>query len=325
MRIASDRDSDERFVPTGSEDLLAAACFTVLAVAVVVLPVVRATPVRPVLAVPFALVVPGYAFLAAAFPSADRLSFTARSVFSICASLPILTLVGMSLHFSPWGLTPLSELSAVAGVVLICLSVAARRRARLPPEARFSLADRELSPSSMFAAESRAESLVNGVVLVSVVVALASVGTVIATDPPTETYTEFSVLGENESGLPSGSAYPHSLSPGEPAPLYLTVHNDEGRSIDYTIVALIQRVNRTGESLAVAEERRIETVELSVGHGDERRVRTTVSTEMKGQPLHLRLLLYHGQPPTDPSVSNAYRDLHLWIDITSPDTPERGP
>jgi hypothetical protein len=32
--------------------------------------------------------------------------------------------------------------------------------------------------------------------------------------------------------------------------------------------------------------------------------------------------LYRGQPPADPTVENAYREVHLWIDVLDPSTAD---
>jgi uncharacterized membrane protein len=53
-----------------------------------------------------------------------------------------------------------------------------------------------------------------------------------------------------------------------------------------------------------------------------------VTPTLTGQRLRLAYLLYRGSPPPDPTVENAYREVHLWINvsapsaaITRPDTP----
>jgi hypothetical protein len=28
--------------------------------------------------------------------------------------------------------------------------------------------------------------------------------------------------------------------------------------------------------------------------------------------------LYRGQPPADPTVENAYREVHLWVNVSAP-------
>jgi len=38
------------------------------------------------------------------------------------------------------------------------------------------------------------------------------------------------------------------------------------------------------------------------------------------EPGNYRLvyLLYRGEPPAEPRIDNAYRELHLWINVSSP-------
>jgi hypothetical protein len=37
---------------------------------------------------------------------------------------------------------------------------------------------------------------------------------------------------------------------------------------------------------------------------------------MTGERLRLTYLLYRGAPPQTPTTDNAYRELHLWVNVT---------
>ena len=38
---------------------------------------------------------------------------------------------------------------------------------------------------------------------------------------------------------------------------------------------------------------------------------------MAGENLRLTFLLYRGQAPQDTTVENAYRELHLWVNVSA--------
>jgi len=40
---------------------------------------------------------------------------------------------------------------------------------------------------------------------------------------------------------------------------------------------------------------------------------------MTGENLRVQYLLYRGDPPAEPTQENAYRSLHLWVDVFEDD------
>jgi hypothetical protein len=42
----------------------------------------------------------------------------------------------------------------------------------------------------------------------------------------------------------------------------------------------------------------------------------TVVPDRTGDDLQLQYLLYRGEAPARPSVDRAYRELHIWVDVT---------
>ncbi len=85
--------------------------------------------VRSLLAVPFVLLVPGYAGVCAIFGTA--LGFAERLAIGIGLSLALGGLVGLALHLTPLGVRPLPWLLALIVVTLVAAAIA-RRRGALP-------------------------------------------------------------------------------------------------------------------------------------------------------------------------------------------------
>jgi uncharacterized membrane protein len=44
----------------------------------------------------------------------------------------------------------------------------------------------------------------------------------------------------------------------------------------------------------------------------------TVTPTLTGERLRLTYLLYRGESPATPTVGNAYREVHLWVNVTAP-------
>jgi uncharacterized membrane protein len=42
-----------------------------------------------------------------------------------------------------------------------------------------------------------------------------------------------------------------------------------------------------------------------------------VTPELTGDRMRLTYMLYRGAPPATPTTDNAYRELHLWVNVSS--------
>ena len=119
-------------------DLLLVAALTVVGAAVV-LTSVGGGMTRVVLGLPLALVLPGYALTAALFPE-QGLGLLDRLTLTLGTSLAGLTILGLALNWTPWGLTPATWTVALATLTLAAALVAIRRRqGRVAEPVRFSL------------------------------------------------------------------------------------------------------------------------------------------------------------------------------------------
>ena len=126
-------DAEDAGVPIPA-DLAAVALITVLTGAAVALPVVRSTPLRSLLAVPFVLFVPGYAIVAVLFPEAGAtagavgegpdgsarstdpgLTYVERAALSFGVSIAVVPLVGLVLNVTPFGIQLAPVLLSVGG------------------------------------------------------------------------------------------------------------------------------------------------------------------------------------------------------------------
>ncbi|WP_115863632.1 DUF1616 domain-containing protein [Halorussus litoreus] len=321
--------------PALSVDLLAVVGYVVVAVALLFRAGVYGTPLAVALGVPLLLFVPGYALVSALFPGAtpddavdDRtlaavrrhgLSGVERIALGFGASLALLPILGLAISLSPWPIAPWPALLAVSGFAVGCSAVGAVRRSRRPPDRRFAVplrawvrrARRAISRGSIL------DSAINVGLAIAVVMSVAAIGFAVAAPSPSESYTDVSLLTRNGTGELVAEDYPDAIEQGASEPLVVELTNHEGESTDYSVVVELQRVRDGPDGGArVVEDRRLATFTPSVDAGERWRTTHEVTPTMTGEDLRLTYLVYEGDPPEDPNSRNAYRWVHVWVDVT---------
>lgn len=295
-------------------------CFvaSVAAFGAVVLPV--STLVSVVVGVPFLLFVPGYAVTFALFPrripwhapvdvdGLDGLFPLDRLVLSVAVSVALAVIVGVNLEFTPLEIRAPTVVAVLAIVTLIAASVGVLRHSDLDRRATGTRAGAGVR--SLVGTDS--DSLATVMVVMAVAVSLVSVAVVAGTGERGETYTEFGLLTETENGDLVASDHPSTMTVGEPTPLYYTVTNREQRDHTYAIVVQLQAVSDGG---TVTRSARVDSFQSPVTAGETVQRGHTVTPTFAGDDLRLQYLLYTGEPPAEPSQSNAYRHLHIWVDV----------
>lgn len=337
-------------------DLVAVVVLTLLCVLVTTLPVVRETPLRVALGFPFVLFLPGYALIAALFPEAgdgpsvpgtagdgrdddtgrvagdadDRFSLRdghgidgiERTALSFGLSIAVVPLIGLVLNFTPWGIRFGPLLITVSGFTLVATAVAARRRWEIPPEERFSVPYRQwitAGKTELFEPESRIDAVLNVVLVVSIVLALGSVGFAIAMPSDGESFTEFYYLSETDDGELLAEEYPREFVAGEARPIVVGVENQEHERTNYTVVIEAQNVSFGGPNgtRATIHERE-QLARFSVGLAHNRTHHRTVQLRptLVGDDRRIKLLLYRDAVPDTVSADTAYRDTQFWVNVS---------
>ncbi|MFC7140589.1 DUF1616 domain-containing protein [Halosimplex aquaticum] len=318
---------------------LAAVVAVVLVTDVAALaPVVRETPLRIGVGLAFVLFVPGYAFIAALFPErsvsplliegdeegvagADRgIDGLERVALSFGLSIAITPLVGLVLNFTPWGIRLVPTLASVSGFTLIAIGVAAYRRWELPPEERFRVPYREwaaVGRAELFEPATRTDAVLNVALVASVLLATSSVGYAVLIPQDGERFSEFYLLTETDDGELVADNYPTEFTVGEGRPLVVGIGNEEHQRTDYTVVSQLQRVAVSNNSTTVLRSERLSTFGQTLGHNETWHTNRTVTPTFEGRNLRLLFLLYRGSAPDSPTIDNAYRETHLWINVTA--------
>lgn len=321
-------------------DLAAVLGITLLTDLVVLLPIVRDTSLRVVLGLPFILFLPGYAFVAALFPdrgpnrgskrtegpSSGRISgrrgidYIERIALSFGLSIATVPLLGLGLNYTPWGIRVAPILLTVSLFTLVMAAIAVHRRNELPPEDRFRVPYNRWASSlrsDVFDPETRTDAAVNLLLVVSIVLAVASVGYALTVPDQGEAFTEFYLLTETEDGELVASGYPTEFAPGESKPVVIGIGNREHEPTAYTIVVKLERVRFGNNTTTVHESReldRFRTPRIASNETWERRY--TITPSLVGNRLRLVFLLYIDSAPQTATIENAYRETHLWINVT---------
>ena len=330
-------------------DLAATAILCLITVTVVVVPVLNETPLRVVFGLSFVLFLPGYAFIAALFPEAgdpptehdeeeesrlrDRgIDGIERVALSFGLSIAIVPLLGLVLNFTPWGITLIPILLSVAGFTLVCLAIATYRRWELPVDDRFQVPYRdwvEQARAEVFEPDDQVDAALNVALALSVILAVGVLGYAVIFPPDGEQYSEFYILGEDEDGEYVAANYPTEWVVGNTEEIVTGVGNQEHETVEYTIIVQLQEVefdrdaDENTTNVSVVESEEIERLEWTLAHNETRLEHLELGTEnaeMIGEDRRLQFLLYadHEAPvPDEPTLDNAYRDLHLWVNVSA--------
>ncbi|WP_227354024.1 DUF1616 domain-containing protein [Haladaptatus salinisoli] len=297
---------------------------------------VRGTPVAVALGLPFVLFAPGYALVSLLFPGTGpsrRSGWTSparvrregitpgeRAALSFGGSLALVPVLALSLSLASVPFEPLPVLVAVFGLTLTLSVFAALRRGNVPAEDRFGVSFRTGASrlrAALFGAESSADVALNVVLALSVVVALSAVGFAFAAPQDGERFSRLSLL-EREGGKFVTAKNPEPFEVGETKPVHVAVDNREGKSVEYTVVVQLQRVEqRPDGSARVVDRVELDRLSHRVAAGESWRTRYAISPTMAGENLRLQFLLYKGDPPANPTTSNADEHAHLWIDVAT--------
>jgi uncharacterized membrane protein len=302
-----------------SNDAVLCAVFALGAVAVSVASVPAAASALVV--GPFLLAIPGHAMTIAVFPwgapdgtgaGGDRrggLPVIDRLLLAVATSVALAVIVGVNLEWTTWPIRLRTVVGVLAALTVTCVAIGVVRRRRHPVETP------ETRPGvSVLPEPTRGSTVATLAVTVAVLGSLLTVAAVGGAEQRGERYTEFGLLTETDSGELVATGYPDDLTVGESTTLSYTITNREKRPADYVVLVQLVEIDDDGDTLRRTQLRRFE----ERLHPDEtKRLRHTVTPTVEGDGLRLTYLLYRSEPPARPSSDSAYRDLHIWVDVTA--------
>lgn len=247
-----------------------------------------------------------------------------RVALSFGLSVAIVPLVGLVLNFTPWGIRLGPILVGVSAVTLGLLVVAAERRRQLPPDEQFAVPYRQWIArvrAELFEPESQLDGVLNVLLVGSMLLAVGAVGYAVMVPPQGESFSEFYLLGEDDDGELVAANYPTEFTLGESQPVVVGITNNENEATEYTVVVQLQTVAVAGNETTVTEREQLDQFRSpQLADNETWHHEYDIAPTRTGEQLRVQFLLYRGDPPESPTVENAYRDVHLWIDVRGSDT-----
>ena len=186
--------------------------------------------IRIIIGLPFIFFIPGYILIFALFPArkTDRgIDVIERIALSFGLSIAIISLIGLGLNYTPWGIRLESILLSIFVFVIGIGAIAIYRWFRSPLEKRFYLPLDYFLPKS----ESKLDRVLTVIVLISLILAVAIPIYVIITPKIGEQFTGIYLLELDHKT----EEYPRNLSVGENIEGIIGIINHEYKTINYTI------------------------------------------------------------------------------------------
>jgi len=328
-------------------DLLAILLIVVAVDLLLLLSVPQQGLLRGALAIPFVLFCPGYALLAALFPEDGRplterntsirsiknrvlpnrgIDGPERAVLSLGMSLAVSPLVGLLLNYTPWGIRLLPVVLAISLLTVGATLIGILRRQSLPEAERFAIPYRRWLGTPRAAIsdpDAQIDVLLSAVVVLCVLLVASTVTYSAVADRGGERFTEFYLLGTNETGAPVANDYPTQFTVGQSKSLLVGIENQEERRMNYTVVVVLQWLDERSNETRVLGQRRLDRFSVTLAPGESIRRSRSVAPTRVGRDLRLTYLLYRGAAPRNPTVENAYREVHLFIDVSQEPGLER--
>ncbi|WP_135854095.1 DUF1616 domain-containing protein [Halorussus salinus] len=253
-----------------------------------------------------------------------------RLGLSVGASIVVVCTLALGLDRSAVGLGTATLVPTVGAFTLGVAAIAVLRREELSPDERFGGAlGAELgatrlgggSVGARFAGvrdellnpDTKVDAALNVLVVVSLLVAAGGTAFAVTSESRGEGDTELYLLSENDDGALVADGYPDTLAEARQNPLVVGLENREGEATDYTVVAELHRVTGPPNETTVTAERELARYGVRVAAGGSWQTRHVPRERLSGDRLRLVYLLYRGDPPADPSVANAAREVHVWL------------
>jgi uncharacterized membrane protein len=237
-----------------------------------------------ILSIPFLLFSPGYSLMLALFPDKRSFDGMRRGVLSLALSAALVAIGGLILNYTPWGISNISVLLALLGLMLVFSFTAWVRERKIPLSERFILD---------FSLDLPMKNLLDkGLYLVLGITILFAIGTfsyLIATSPAEEAYTEFYFFDAIDQ-----TNNQKVFKEGEKSQIMVGIYNQNQESLFYGITVKIDGVKNnelTGLNLANKEALEIPVDFTPVSSGDDQRIEFTLYNMENGEVLQTIFLM----------------------------------
>jgi uncharacterized membrane protein len=260
---------------------------------IICFPVVTLTEgvLRIILGIVFLLIFPGYTMIAAIFPNKNSITGIQRAGFTIISSVALVSLVGLVLNFTPWGirLTPIYITTSI--IIVLGSGIALFRRSGLPVAERFSIPLTVRMPK--WGKSNKFDRAISICLAIVVIGAVTTLGYVIVQPKAQEAFTDFYILG------PGGKMedYPQGVTLGEQMVVTVGIENHENQDTNYNIKVTLDGVEMQSMS------------PVSLSNEGKWSSDVTLTPTNVGDNQKVEFFLYKGEE------SAPYLSLHLWLNV----------
>ncbi|ABD40174.1 Protein of unknown function DUF1616 [Methanospirillum hungatei JF-1] len=291
------------------------------AITCIYVPILNETSIRVLLALPLVLFIPGYALIAALFPTDEDLDLIERIALSFGLSIAVVPLIGLGLNYTPWGIRLDPIVISLSLFTIIMVLIAQGRRAMTDPDDRYQFPADEIMAGireEFFPTEgNRTDKILSIILLISILAAIGTTIFVIVFPKEGEKFTEFYILGEKRMA----ADYPDRLFIGEEYSMYIGVGNHEYRNVSYTIEVhqITMETDESGNVSYITRMNMTDRLSVAVPHNETVTLPYNLTAADKGYN-RIEFLLFNESVP-DRSVwgmeriNQSYRDLHLWVKV----------
>lgn len=302
-------------------DLILVVVWLAASIVSVYHPLLNASPIRFIFAIPVILFIPGYCLVSAFFPKKRDIEHTERVALSFGLSIAIVPLIGFGLNYTSWGIRLDPIVIALTVFILVTVLIAAYRRARLPLEEQyrvpFSAIGDSIRKGIFPGKKNRIDQILASCLLLLVFIAILSTIYVFTAPKQGEMYTDFFLLGKNRTI----TEYPDFINTSENYPIYIGVRNHENRDTRYTIETWVLRtefnnITNTSRILTMDPNDRLQ---LTLSNNETKVIPYNLSFK-KSQYTRVEFLLFKEDVPGfevagSNRINASYRNLHLWVNI----------
>jgi uncharacterized membrane protein len=309
-------------------DLVLVVVWIAACIVAIYLPLLNATPLRIILALPVVLFLPGYCIVAALYPKDHDIELIERIALSFGLSIVVVPLIGYGLNFTPWGIRLDPLVIALCLFTLVMIGSAQYRRSQIPLTERFSMPFSEIAGAmkkELFpATTSRVDRLLGVILLAGIVAAALTTIFVFSVPKGGEQYSEFYLLDENQTT----AQYPNLTLVGQDYPMYVGVGNHESRNITYTIETWKMRTefnNVTNTTSIIAMDPK-DRLTITLADNEKKIIPYNLSVD-KNDYTRVDFLLFNESVPGfdvrgSDRINASYRNLHLWVVEKPPEEEE---
>ena len=259
---------------------------------IIVITFFPSSALRIVFGLPVVLFFPGYTLTAALFRRKGALDVIARVALSFGLSIAVVSLIGLILNYTPWGIRLYPILISVTIFILATSLIAWYRRRRLAKAERFTVSFHlNLAP---WRGQSLVDKVLSIILIMAILGAMGTLSYVIVKPKVGEKFTEFYILGLEGKAID----YPRELKVGEPGEVMVGIINREHETVSYWVKVTIDGVrnNEVGPLVLEHDEKWEEVVSFTPHRaGDSRKA---------------EFLLYK-----DKESETYLKPLRLWIDV----------